>query len=552
MIIFDFAVIARWPRLQSWSSAPLALSAEVLALWTSLFFTLACNDVFWAAFATARDGTWWLALRVGVFLIGLHWLLLLLVINRWTVKPILISLVLLTSAAVYFLTRYRVYLDASMLRNLLETDVNEVSELLDWRMLPYAGLYGAVPAWLLYRARVQRTSWRLALRWRLACLALATLLAGGGLWSAMYELAPTVRAHGELRHLVTPLNYISALVKVLPQEHQRVRAVIAPDARRSAAATRKPIAFVLVVGETVRAANWGLNGYSRQTTPELAAHRVINFTHTTSCGTDTATSVPCMFSVHGRRNYNEKHIRSSESLLHVLSRVGVSVLWRDNQAGCKGVCDGLPFENIADTTQGCSKEHCADALLLQDLKGKIAAARGDVLIVLHMLGNHGPAYYQRYPVEFRRWQPTCDTTDLVSCSREALVNTYDNAIGYTDHVLAQAIDILSGVTSHDTAMLYVSDHGESLGEHNLYLHGMPYLIAPKEQTQVPMDLWLSRGFAASTRLDTACLAKRATLPVSHDHLFHTVMRMFDVESTVYDPVWDFAATCRRPLSTYGS
>jgi lipid A ethanolaminephosphotransferase len=167
-------------------------------------------------------------------------------------------------------------------------------------------------------------------------------------------------------------------------------------------------------------------------------------------------------------------------------------------------------------------------------------------VVLHQLGNHGPAYHRRYPDAFRRFQPTCDTPDLRQCSREQIVNAYDNALLYTDHVLARAIDWLrERQATHDTALVYLSDHGESLGENNLYLHGIPYAIAPDTQTKVPMLMWLSPSYAARWRLDAACLRQRATQPVSHDHLFHTLMGLFDVTTTARDPAFDLAGGCRK-------
>jgi lipid A ethanolaminephosphotransferase len=166
-----------------------------------------------------------------------------------------------------------------------------------------------------------------------------------------------------------------------------------------------------------------------------------------------------------------------------------------------------------------------------------------------MLGNHGPAYYQRYPEEFRRFTPTCDTTDLASCSRVALINTYDNAILYTDHVLAKLIADLKGITTHDTGMLYVSDHGESLGENNLYLHGIPHVFAPREQTHVPMIMWISPDFMADQQLDGACLDRLAsTQAVSHDYLIHTLLQLFDIQTMSYEPALDLTATCTaQPL-----
>ncbi|MDR2240321.1 MAG: phosphoethanolamine--lipid A transferase [Zoogloeaceae bacterium] len=551
-------------------AARLTLHTETLALLASVAFTLLCNAAFWRALSTlpsSRAGGWWLQACAALLLIGLQWLLLLLVVNRWTVKPLLMLLAATTAAAVYFMQAYGVYLSPTMLRNLVETDIREAGELLQTGMLPYA-LCAALAIWLLSRVGIRKTRWPRAALIRAACLLAAAALTAAGLWPAAAELLPAFRESKELRYLVTPLNYIASAWRLLADEtaHRaapgpaRPREPVAPDARRAAAtgasaAARKPLAVVLVIGETVRAANWGMNGYRRQTTPELAARRVINFPHVSSCGTDTATSVPCMFSPNGRRHYDAAAIRRQESLLHVLQRVGVAVRWRENQSGCKGVCDGLPFDDLSRGATGapgtsgasgvCGGKRCFDEILLDGLPQLIDAAAGDTLIVLHMLGNHGPAYFRRYPDRFRQWTPTCDTTDLAACSNAALVNTYDNAVSYTDHVLAQAITLLSGAASHDTALLYVSDHGESLGEKGLYLHGMPYAIAPAEQTQVPMILWLSPGAARSQGLSADCLARRAALPASHDDLFHTLLKLFEVQTSVYDPQRDLLAGCRE-------
>jgi lipid A ethanolaminephosphotransferase len=308
--------------------------------------------------------------------------------------------------------------------------------------------------------------------------------------------------------------------------------------------------FVVVVGETVRADHFGLNGYERQTTPELAKLDVVNFSHVTSCGTSTEVSLPCMFSRWGRANYNEKKIRSEQSVLNVLAHVGVNVLWRDNQAGCKGVCvgDGIRMDDLpaAPVPGLCNAGRCYDEVLLHDLKARLAANTGSSLVVLHQLGNHGPAYFSRYPPQFKRFTPTCDTAELRECSRETIVNSYDNAILYTDYVLSQAIGLLQQMSDRfDTALLYVSDHGESLGDHGLYLHGMPYAIAPAEQTHVPMIIWTSPQFASSFGINESCMRERAKQPASHDNLFHTLLGVFNVQTSEYDRNKDLLAGCEH-------
>jgi lipid A ethanolaminephosphotransferase len=539
------------PRRGGWRS-------ETLALLASVAFTLACNGAFWRETLTGRDlaapVTWAFVLAVGVAITAAQAALLVLLLNRWSARPVLALLVLATAAATYYMQRYGVYLDTSMLRNVLRTDVKEASELLSWGLALHLLLYAGLPLLLLWRVRLKpRPLWRGALA-KLLWTGLALALAVGALLTVFQDFSSLMRNRKELRFLITPGNYLWGLGKVLVEDARgaaQPRQPIGLDAARGplgANSARKPVLLLLVVGETARAANWGLNGYARPTTPQLAAlPDVISFTQASSCGTNTEVSLPCMFSPWGRRQYDEARIRGSQSLLHVLKHAGVDVLWRDNQSGCKGVCEGLPAVTMAETRLPglCDGERCLDEVLLHDFPG-LLPARGDRVVVLHQLGNHGPAYFRRYPKEFERFTPACRTPELRQCSRQDIVNAYDNALLYTDHVLARAITLLRAAeASHDTALLYLSDHGESLGEANLYLHGVPYAIAPKVQTEVPMLLWLSPGYAQRFRLDSGCLRQRAAQPVSHDHLFHTMLGLLDVNTSLREPTLDLAGGCRR-------
>jgi len=272
---------------------------------------------------------------------------------------------------------------------------------------------------------------------------------------------------------------------------------------------------------------------------------VINFPDMHSCGTSTEVSLPCLFSPWGRHDYDEKKIRAHQSLLHVLDRAGIAPLWRDNQSGCKGVCEGLDFQSLSDaTTPGlCADGRCMDEILLQDLAAKVRAKPGDRVVVLHQLGNHGPAYFERYPAAFARFKPTCDTRDIGRCTREEITNSYDNAVLYTDHFLSKTIGTLQGLQDYDTAMIYLSDHGESLGEKGLFLHGVPYAIAPAEQTRVPMTMWFSPGFASSRGLDLQCVRKRSAAYTDHDNLFPSVLGLMQVKTALYERDRDLFAGC---------
>jgi len=533
------------------------LSSDALVLLASLFFALSANGPFWRGVLDGRvladASTWRFAAGVAVMLLAVHVLIVAPFAHRWVVKPLLALLLLVTAFASFFMQRYAVFLDPTMLRNVLRTDVKEARELLGPALALHVLGFGVLPAALLWRVRVSARPWKRALLWRIGLWVGALAALVGALLLVFQDFSALMRNQTGLRYLITPANYLYSLVNVLSvdaQQAARPKQPIGLDAQRGPSwpSRQRPMAFVLVIGETARAANWGLNGYARQTTPELARLPLISFAHTTSCGTNTETSLPCMFAPVGRRDYDERRIRGSEGLLQVLQRAGLRLQWRDNQSGCKGVCDGVPvlqFEAKADTAL-CDGERCLDQVLLKGLDAAITRQDGPSVVVLHQLGNHGPAYYKRYPPELRRFTPTCDTPELRRCTREEIVNAYDNALLATDHFLAQTIALLQRLSAtHDTALLYVSDHGESLGENNIYLHGLPYAIAPREQTEVPMLMWFSDGFAKSRGLDLACLVQRAKEPTSHDHLFHSILGLLDVRTSVYEPAWDLTASCRR-------
>lgn len=536
------------------------VSSEALIVAVSVFFSLFCNQLFWPASLAERNwsdvNTWIFATAVFVIVTAIHAFLLALVVNRRTAKPLLTLLFIMTAMAVYYMNTYTVFFDTSMMRNIFRTDVKEASELVSWNMLVYVILYGAMPSLALAQVSVKKRTWLQAVKNRSAFIAGTIAVATAGTILIYQDLSALMRNHKEVRFLVTPGNFIISSARTLladTQNLQQKRIPIGTDAKLAAgwSTHQKPALFVIVVGETARAANWGLNGYARQTTPKLAAADVINFDQVESCGTNTEVSVPCMFSPYGRRNYDETKIRQHQSLLHVLEYAGIQTIWRDNQSGCKGVCDGLEIQRLDSTKNSvfCEGDRCLDEVLLENLDEELTKHAGkNLVLVLHQLGNHGPSYSRRYPQAFRQFTPTCENADLGQCTQQEIVNSYDNALLYTDHFLDQTIQALKAQSTHDAAMLYVSDHGESLGEKGIYLHGLPYAIAPKEQTQVPMAMWLSDGFARSSGLNRECLAQVAKKPLNHDYLFHSILGVLNVQTQVYDKAFDFSAQCQLQQS----
>lgn len=550
--------VARSPK--PWLQRP-ALHVETLVLACAVFLILAGNGPFWRAMLAGRSwdqaGTWGFALAVFAAFSAFYTAFALLLASRVTVKPLLSVLVLVTAFASFYMDRYAIYLDRAMLRNVLATNYKESRELLGWAMLPHLLAFGALPLALLWWPRLKKRSLGRALALRLAWLVAAFAVGVGSLLLVFADFASLMRNQQEVRYLLTPGNVVAALAANAWGQAKRPaqpRLAVGQDAKLGPAwaGRTRPVLFVLVVGETARAHNFSLNGYPRETNPLLAKLDIINFPHATACGTSTEVSVPCMFSPYGRAHYDEEKIQTHESLLHVLARAGFKVRWRDNQSGCKGVCDGLPTEQMdhANVEALCAEGQCLDEVMLQGMDTIARDGAGNMVVVLHQLGSHGPAYYKRYPAVFKRFAPACETDELRHCSAAEILNAYDNSLLYTDFFLSKVIAFLGQAQGrYDTAMWYMSDHGESLGESGLYLHGIPYAIAPDVQKQVPMVMWLSPVFRRSFGVDQTCMRAHAGAPVSHDNLFHSMLGVLDVQTQAYRAESDLFAPCRPAPSS---
>ncbi|KFL37920.1 phosphoethanolamine transferase [Arenimonas donghaensis] len=530
-----------------------SISLETFALVAAALFTLFYNNAFWRFLAARVDlhqgRGWAVAAAFAIVVWGLHALLLLVLLARWNAKLIVGLMIVVSAIAVYYMGEYAVFLDVDMLRNVLHSEPKEAAELVTPGLAWTLALYAAVPLALLARVRWVERPWLVALGRRAVVMTVVSCLLLGASLATFQDMASLMRNHKPMRYLVTPGNWIASLARVAGDavsSANKPHIPVGTDAVLATPAGGRPRLLVIVVGETVRARNWGLSGYARNTTPMLARRDVVNFTDVTACGTSTEVSLPCMFAQRGRRDYDKGAIARSDSLLQVLDHAGVAVAWRDNQTGCKGVCNGLPFESFlhADIAGLCDGERCLDEVLLHDLQARLAEAEAAQVIVLHQLGNHGPSYYRRYPPAFERFTPACHDAQLGDCTSQEVVNAYDNAILYTDYFLATTIDFLEAQEGRDTALIYVSDHGESLGEANLYLHGVPYPIAPDVQTKVPMLVWLSPGLREAEGLSQACLLGRRNQPLSHDNLFSSVLGLMDVSTQDYEPGLDLFRPCR--------
>lgn len=474
---------------------------------------------------------------------------------RPLLKPVLSVTALGAAAAAYFMNTYGVTIDTPMLQNVVETNPGEVAALLSPTLALYLALLGALPASLvwLWPIRYARPLRGLLNKVGVALLSTALLIGAVGTFYSTY--GPLLRQEDKLTHFINPTNFIYASIK-LAKERLGIRQVltvqaIGTDAVQTSSGPRKQL-MIFVVGETARADHFSLNGYARQTNPELSQLDVLNYTQVHSCGTSTAVSVPCMFSMFGREAYSDKKGKTVESLLDVFQHAGVKVLWVENNSDCKGTCLRSPHRDIPKTQPSpyCDGHNCLDEALLEGLQADIDRLDGNAVIFLHSDGSHGPEYYDRYPKTMERFTPVCHTNQLGSCSSEALNNVYDNTILYTDHFLARVIGLLQANQSrYDTSLWYVSDHGESLGENGLYLHAAPYAIAPEAQKHVPMVLWFGERTLADAHIDRACLAARRDDPgLNHDAVFHSLLGLFNVSTSVYKPELDLFQACRVAAS----
>jgi lipid A ethanolaminephosphotransferase len=539
--------------LARWQPGP-----NQLLVLVALFITTTQNLSFWreatALLPAERDSQEALFLG-GLFVAVWAWLVIVLSVfsARFILKPALIVLVLVSAVCSYFMDTFHVVIDEVMVTNVLQTDARETSDLLGLRFFLHFALMGVVPAVLIARVRVRYGRFgRESLR-RVVLVVLAFLALIGAVLPNYKTFTLWAREHHHLRMYMNPTHALYSVYR--HAEHslrgpaQHALAVIGEDARLVPADSGRPRVVILVVGEAARAASFQLDGYARPTNPELGRiPGLLNYPRVYSCGTSTAVSLPCMFSPLGRAAFKRSEAASRENLLDVLQRAGVDVLWRDANSGCKGICARVVTENLAATRGNplCQDGACFDEILLQDLAGRLARRGRSQFVVLHQQGSHGPAYYKRYPEAYRRFLPECAQEDQVqTCPREHIVNTYDNTILYTDHVLAQVIALLkSREAEFDSVMVYASDHGESLGENGIYLHGLPYVLAPDEQKHIPFLVWFSRGAPEAQRLDPACIAARRTEEYSHDNLFDTALGLMGVRTAIYRQDRDMFAPCR--------
>jgi lipid A ethanolaminephosphotransferase len=445
------------------------------------------------------------------------------------------------------MSAYGIIIDSQMINNLFETQVAEASDLLSIKLYIDLFIFGVIPSIVVYFIKIKYNTFGKHLLIKLLGIFVAFVIIILNLFTFSKFYTSFFREHKPLRYYTNPTYYIYSFGKYIHSKYQNNNIIVQKtglDAKLVEG--KKPKLLILVVGESARADHFSLNGYKKDTNPYLSKDDVINFSDMSSCGTETATSVPCMFSILDRSEFSIKKALEHENLLDVAKRAGVRIKWVDNNSDSKGVATRIKdVVNIRNKKieHFCDSGECRDEALLVGLQKYIDSNTTDTIIVLHQMGNHGPAYYKRYPKKFEKFKPVCKSNQLQKCTKEEIANAYDNVILYTDYFLHKTINLLKkNDIKYDTAFLYLSDHGESLGEKGIYLHAMPYFIAPAAQTHIGSVAWFGNGF---DHLDINCVRKDANKRYSQDNYFSTVLGLMGIKTKVYDKKKDMFAQCRK-------
>ncbi|WP_441367061.1 phosphoethanolamine transferase [Acinetobacter lwoffii] len=531
----------------------------LLAIWLGLILNFAFYQKIheFTPYANLKAGL--LLAATALIIIAFYNLVLQWLNWKWNAKILASVLIILGGFSAYFVNSLGVVITPDQIQNMLQTDAREVRDLWSMRLIIWTLGFVIFPLGIVWMLQIQPTSTGHQLVHKSLSSVVSLGLILGLLFCFYVDYAAIFREHRDLKGMLSPQNSIASTLSYYKKKAPKANlplVAFGEDAHllQQAQMQEHPKLMVLVVGETARAESFALNGYARNTNPELSKLAVINFSQVSSCGTATAVSVPCMFSGMSRETYDEQLASHREGLLDIAQRAGYQVTWIDNNSGCKGACDRVQKYQIpAQLKQKwCDAGgECFDEILVDSLKDYLAHLdknnQKPQLIVLHQMGSHGPAYFKRSKTPYQPFQPTCNSNAIQGCSAEELKNSYDNSIVYTDHVLAQIIETLKQQTQYQTGFWYLSDHGESTGEHGLYLHGAPYSMAPTQQTHVPMLMWFSDAWKQQNTQQVSCLKGQTGQARSHDHLFPSLLSLLDIKTQVTEAKNDMLAQCSPSL-----
>lgn len=467
-------------------------------------------------------------------------------------KPIMAVITLTSAIALYGIVTYNILFDISMIENVFGTNPSEISFYLTFRSALYFVVFGLIPTILIFWVKLE---YRSSILKELLSRIIVVMIAVCGIAliavTTYKDYASVGRNNKYLNKMIIPAHvyntfqYVNRNFLTKPLDYVS----LGQDAALQPVENKKPTLVVFVLGETARSMNFTTNGYARDTEPYTKNLGLISFKDVSSCGTYTALSVPCMFSNMDRENYKKARADSQDNALDIIAKSGVKTLWIDNDGGDKGVAKKTTLIDIDPKKYPklCNGETCFDEVMLKEAQPFLASDNSkNKLLVLHTIGSHGPTYFQRFPAEKAKFAPWCNSKDIEQCSDQEITNVYDNTLVYTDYFLSQVVKTLEQYSDkYNVAMMYMSDHGESLGELGLYLHGTPYSLAPKEQTTVPWLMWIPKQYATQKHINLDCVKSESQKTgYSHDNLFHSVIGFMGVTTKEKNDQKDLFSICQ--------
>ena len=440
---------------------------------------------------------------------------------RMVGRILLAILSMINATAVYFIITYSVMMDQTTIENVFNTRYSEASGFFSWSLWLFIAVFGVLPAlWCLLQPVVIGKAKKLAIYCG-ASLAVVLVVAlaniGQTLWISQHDT--------ELGGLLQPWSYLVNTVRMISSQHdEQAEEIKLPDGKIT---DNEKAVVVLVIGESARKANFQLYGYQRNTNPLLSKQDGLKVYEATSCATYTTAGSKAILEP---KNTDDLY----ELLPNYAFRTGVDVAWRTSNWGeppihiDEYVTDDKLAEHYPD-----AEEKNYDGILFHGLRERIESSQKDkVLIVLHTSTSHGPKYADKYPKKFEVFKPVAKNVEEGEKNIGMLVNAYDNTILYTDFLLDGLINTLRAMTDWKSAMIFISDHGESLGENKMFMHGMPMRLAPKEQYEIPFLVWTSEGYRD--------YKPEGELPavLEQHYIFHSVLNLLSIESPAYDKEFD--------------
>lgn len=478
------------------------------------------------------------------------------IFNKYTAKFTSIIILLINAPVLYFMNAYNVLIDKVMILNVLETNSSETTELLNLKFLIYMFFLGIIPSFfILKNTTIKYKTFLKEVLYKFLILFISLISIVFLLLINYKDTSSYARNNKALKYKIIPINYISSTNSIIHKKiHNKFTATfttLTDDMiiTKNINNNDKKNIVIFIVGEAARANNFSLNGYGKNTNEYLEKENILYFNNVRSCGTATAISVPCMFSHFERKKFNVEEKNDYENLTDFLQKAGFYLMWLDNNSDCKGVCnrieDSINYTKKENINKYCNgQDECFDEVMLENLQEKIDNTKSkNIAIFLHQKGSHGPAYYLRYPKNFEKFKPVCKSENFSKCDNAEIVNAYDNTINYTSYFINKSIDFLKQNENYNSMLFYVSDHGQSLGEKGVYLHGAPYFIAPDEQTNIPMIMWFSNSFKNDFNIDENCLLNKKNSKFSHDNVFHSFLGLFNIETKYYNSELDIFNNC---------